>query len=110
MWKDTRYIGVATAKNKDWFITVARYSPRGNVVGQFRDNVPALGKLVKHSSIFYRIVDRTFLTDICMSVLIYFLVSSHLTGGAIAKDEMKSHDGRFLLKFANKKRQIRIPQ
>ena len=44
VWKDTRYVGVATAKNKDWFITVARYSPRGNIVGQFRDNVPAAGK------------------------------------------------------------------
>ncbi|XP_028414933.1 uncharacterized protein LOC114538021 isoform X2 [Dendronephthya gigantea] len=43
VWKSTRHVGVATAKNKNWFITVARYSPRGNVIGQFRDNVHAIG-------------------------------------------------------------------
>lgn len=48
-------MGVATAKNKDWFITVARYSPRGNVIGQFRDNVPNIGNLLYDVPFYFHV-------------------------------------------------------
>ncbi|XP_028513433.1 Golgi-associated plant pathogenesis-related protein 1 [Exaiptasia diaphana] len=39
VWKSTRRLGVGIAKNGGFIIIVARYSPPGNFIGAFRQNV-----------------------------------------------------------------------
>ncbi|GLH09161.1 Uncharacterized protein GBIM_14277 [Gryllus bimaculatus] len=41
MWRSTRLLGLAVARGRGGrVIVVANYYPRGNIVGQYRDNVP----------------------------------------------------------------------
>lgn len=41
IWKESRELGIAMAKNgKGETYVVANYSPRGNFIGKFVDNVP----------------------------------------------------------------------
>ena len=43
VWRNSKELGIGTAQSKSGnFFLVARYSPRGNVDGQFNDNVPNL--------------------------------------------------------------------
>ncbi|XP_019643203.1 PREDICTED: peptidase inhibitor 16-like [Branchiostoma belcheri] len=44
VWKGSKELGVGTAKRENWmgmtlYVTVCNYSPRGNMLGAFRDNV-----------------------------------------------------------------------
>lgn len=44
MWKDSRELGVAVARSKTGQVfVVANYSPPGNFVGCFAENVPPIG-------------------------------------------------------------------
>lgn len=41
MWRNSQELGIGTAQSKSGnFFLVARYSPPGNIDGQFNDNVP----------------------------------------------------------------------
>lgn len=41
VWKDSQRLGVGLAIEKDMRFVVCNYAPRGNVVGQFKINVPS---------------------------------------------------------------------
>lgn len=44
MWKDSRELGVAVARSRTGQVfIVANYSPPGNFVGCFAENVPPVG-------------------------------------------------------------------
>jgi hypothetical protein len=44
VWRDSKELGVAVAKNRSGHIfVVANYSPPGNFIGSFAENVPPLG-------------------------------------------------------------------
>lgn len=42
VWKNTRRVGIGIAWNpkKNWWVIVANYSPPGNFLGHFAENVP----------------------------------------------------------------------
>lgn len=40
IWKNTTEMGIAMAKRDGTCVVVACYHPRGNIVGQFTENVP----------------------------------------------------------------------
>ncbi|XP_043675635.1 uncharacterized protein LOC122632639 isoform X4 [Vespula pensylvanica] len=46
IWKNTTEMGIAMAKRDGTCVVVACYHPRGNIVGQFTENVPKLVKNV----------------------------------------------------------------
>lgn len=40
IWKDTKQLGIGLAKGKNGaFYVVANYSPRGNIINRFTENV-----------------------------------------------------------------------
>lgn len=44
VWRDSKELGVAVAKNRNGHIfVVANYSPPGNFIGSFAENVPPVG-------------------------------------------------------------------
>lgn len=43
VWKETKELGIAFAKKGGKIVVVANYSPSGNILGQFSENVPPLG-------------------------------------------------------------------
>ncbi|XP_018569850.1 uncharacterized protein LOC108909884 isoform X3 [Anoplophora glabripennis] len=43
VWKDSKELGVAFAKTGGKIVVVANYSPAGNIIGHFADNVPPPG-------------------------------------------------------------------
>jgi hypothetical protein len=44
VWRDSKELGVAVAKSRTGQIfVVANYSPPGNFIGSFAENVPPLG-------------------------------------------------------------------
>jgi hypothetical protein len=44
VWRDSKELGVAVAKSRNGQIfVVANYSPPGNFIGSFAENVPPIG-------------------------------------------------------------------
>lgn len=50
IWKDSRELGVAFAKQNGRIVVVANYFPAGNVVGYFSRNVPPVGGFVENNT------------------------------------------------------------
>lgn len=48
LWMASRQLGVAFAKSNSRIIVVANYLPPGNIIGQFKENVPPPGGFQAH--------------------------------------------------------------
>jgi len=60
VWRDSKELGVAVARNRNGHIfVVANYSPPGNFIGSFAENVPPLGGFPKSVQSKTNVVKKT---------------------------------------------------